>query len=133
MPTQVPAGERNDVPLVRGVLRGGSRPSLCTPPCCSSRSAQGCSAMIASVQMIVIIILSAGCALLVSHHALKRLVDMAWLAGLTLTIGLPIWLNCDSYLLHLLPIVWWFDPREPFAPYVLLYLPLSLVIATTPA
>jgi hypothetical protein len=89
--------------------------------------------MIASVQMIFIIILSAGCALLASRHALRRLVDMAWVAGLTLTIGLPIWLTCDSYLLHLLPTVWWFDPREPFAPYFLLYLPLSLVIAATPA
>jgi hypothetical protein len=29
--------------------------------------------------------------------------------------------------------VWWFDPREPFAPYFLLYLPLSPVIAATPA
>jgi hypothetical protein len=89
--------------------------------------------MIASAQMVFIIILSGGCALLASRYALKRLVDVAWLAGLTLIVGLPLWATCDSYLVRALPTVWWFDPREPFAPYVLLYLPLSLVIAATPA
>jgi hypothetical protein len=48
-------------------------------------------------------------------------------------MGLALWVTCDSYLLHAVPTVWWFDPLEPFAPYFLLYLPLSLVIAVTPA
>ena len=44
-----------------------------------------------------------------------------------------IWRTCDHYLLKILPTVWWFDPREPFAPYFLLYLPLSMLLAVTPA
>ena len=55
------------------------------------------------------------------------------LAVLTIGLGLPIWRTCDHYLLKILPTVWWFDPREPFAPYFLLYLPLSMLLAVTPA
>ncbi len=89
--------------------------------------------MIASTQLSLAIALSVTSALLVLRYTLKRLVHVAWLVSLTLMAGLPIWLTCDSYLLQVLTTVWWFDPREPFAPYVLLYLPLSLVIAATPA
>lgn len=89
--------------------------------------------MTPSTQMVLIIVASAASALLAARYALKRLVDVAWLMSLTLVVGLPLWVTCDSYLLYALPTVWWFDPREPFAPYFLLYLPLSLAIAVTPA
>jgi hypothetical protein len=83
--------------------------------------------------MVVIIFISSASALLISRFAMRRSADVAWLAGLTLIMGLALWVTCDSYLLHAVPTVWWFDPLEPFAPYFLLYLPLSLVIAVTPA
>ena len=89
--------------------------------------------MTASAQMVLIILISSASALLISRYAMRQPADAAWLAGLTLIVGLPLWATCDSYLLRALPAVWWFNPREPFAPYFLLYLPLSLVIAATPA
>jgi hypothetical protein len=89
--------------------------------------------VIASAQLILIILIPSASALLASRYALRQPADTAWFVGLTLIVGLALWITCDKYLLHALPTVWWFDPREPFAPYFLLYLPLSLAIAVTPA
>jgi hypothetical protein len=76
-------------------------------------------------------------AVIVAALAARRAVRRPWhgfvLATLTLLIGVPFWVTCDHHLLKVLPTVWWFDPREPFAPYFLLNLPLSLVLAVTPA
>ena len=89
--------------------------------------------MTASVQMVLIIVASAALALTASRHAVRAPFDAAWLGVLTLAIGLPLWVTCDTYLLRVLPTVWWFDPREPLSPYFLLYLPLSVLLAVTPA
>ena len=89
--------------------------------------------MIASIQMVLTIALAATAALLASRHAVRRPFDATWLAGLTLAIAWPLWVTCDRYLLQVLPTVWWFGPSEPFAPYFLLYLPLSVLLAVTPA
>jgi len=89
--------------------------------------------MIASAQMILVIIVTAACACLAARRAVRRGSDVAWLAVLTPVIGLPLWITCDATLLRVLPDVWWFDPREPLAPYVLLYLPLSMALAVVPA
>ena len=88
--------------------------------------------MLSSVLMIGIIAVAAGAAV-----ASARCVPSGWarlaLAVLTAVIAIPLWITCDGFLLRLLPTVWWFDPAEPFAPYLLLYLPLSFLIAVTPA
>jgi hypothetical protein len=91
------------------------------------------SAVVPSLAMVLVI----AAAVIVAALAARRAVRRPWygfvLAALTLLIGVPFWVTCDHHLLKVLPTVWWFDPREPFAPYFLLYLPLSLVLAVTPA
>jgi hypothetical protein len=89
--------------------------------------------MSASIQIIIIIVAAAAAAGVATKHVVRRVRDACTLAVLTIGLGLPIWRTCDHYLLKILPTVWWFDPREPFAPYFLLYLPLSMLLAVTPA
>ena len=91
------------------------------------------SAVFASTHMVLIIAASAAAAMLAARYAIRRLQDGFALAVLALLIGLPLWATCDSHLLNVLPTVWWFEPREPFAPYFLLYLPLSITLAVMPA
>lgn len=86
-----------------------------------------------SPAMVLIMVAAGAAAILAAYHAVKRPLDGLSLAALTLLIGLPLWVTCDSHLARFLPTVRWFDPREPFAPYFLLYLPLSLALAVTPA
>ena len=89
--------------------------------------------MLASIQMVLIIVAAAAAAAVATKHVVGRARDAAALAIMTIALGLPLWITCDHYLLKILPTVLWFDPREPFAPYFLLYLPLSIVLAVTPA
>ena len=82
--------------------------------------------------MIGIIAVAAGAAVASARRVPSRWSRVA-LAILTAVIAIPIWITCDQFLFKLLPTVWWSDPAEPFAPYFLLYLPLSFLIAVTPA
>jgi hypothetical protein len=84
--------------------------------------------MLASIQMVLIIVAAAAAAAVATKHVVGRARDAAALAILTIAVGLPLWIT-----FKILPTVLWFDPREPFAPYFLLYLPLSIVLAVTPA
>lgn len=85
----------------------------------------------ASLTIALIILIVVALAIVGGRYAIRRPLDAFLLAALTLLIGLPLWLTCDSHLVLMLPQVDWFDPREPFAPYFLLYLPLSFLIAAT--
>jgi hypothetical protein len=84
--------------------------------------------MLASIQMVLIIVAAAAAAAVATKHVVGSARDAAALAILTIAVGLPLWIT-----FKILPTVLWFDPREPFAPYFLLYLPLSIVLAVTPA
>jgi hypothetical protein len=90
-------------------------------------------AVAASFAMVLIIVAALVAAVFSARIAVGRLWHGAGLAALTLLIGLPFWVTCDHHLLKVLPIVWWFDSREPFTPYFLLYLPLCLALAVPPA
>ena|SRR3712207_4305135 len=89
--------------------------------------------MIASIHMVLLITAAGVAAILATRHAVQGPVDAVALTVLTLALGLPLWITCDHYLLKVIPTVWWFDPTEPLAPYFLLYLPLSMTVAATPA
>ena len=89
--------------------------------------------MIATIEMTLLISAAVIAALFSAHRAVRRPMDGLALIVLTLVIALPLWVTCDRYALKVLPTVAWFDPAEPFAPYFLLYLPLSIVFAVSPA
>jgi hypothetical protein len=55
------------------------------------------------------------------------------LAAVAMLIAFPVWITSDQFFLRVLPTVGWFDPKEPFAAYFLLYLPLSVLLAIPPA
>jgi uncharacterized membrane protein len=86
----------------------------------------------ASILMIVIV-LAAGAGALASAQRVASGYGLPALAVITAVIALPLWITCDRFLLNLLPTVEWFDPKEPFAPYFLLYLPLCVLLAVPPA
>ena len=88
--------------------------------------------MAASILMIVILA-AAGAGALASARRVASGYGLPALAVITVLIAFPLWITCDRFLLKLLPPVEWFDPKEPFAPYFLLYLPLSVLLAVPPA
>ena len=88
--------------------------------------------MAASILMIVILGAAAAGAL-ASAQRVASGYGLPALAVITVLIAFPLWITCDRFLLKVLPPVEWFDPKEPFAPYFLLYLPLSVLLAVPPA
>jgi uncharacterized membrane protein len=79
------------------------------------------------------ILVAAGAIALASAQRVASGYGLPALAVITGLIAVPLWITCDRFLLKLLPTVEWFDPKEPFAPYFLLYLPLSVLLAVPPA
>ena len=65
--------------------------------------------------------------------ALRAVAASWWIAAATLCIAFlltpAIWLTSDLHLAVYLPKTLLFEPSEPFADYVLLYLPMSFFIA----
>ena len=88
--------------------------------------------MLPSIQMVLIIVAAAAAAAVATKHVVGRARDAAALAILTIALGLPLWITCEHSSQDPTDRVV-FDPREPFAPYSLLYLPLSIVFAVTRA
>jgi hypothetical protein len=82
---------------------------------------------------MILIIFCAGALAFASARAVASGYGLAALVVITPAIALPLWITCDRFLLQGLPTVWWFDAAEPFAPYFLLYLPLSVLLAIPPA
>jgi hypothetical protein len=87
--------------------------------------------MTSSFLMIVIFVAAAASAL-ASAQRVGSGYGLPALAVSTVLIAVPLWISCDRFLLKILPTVEWFDPKEPFAPYFLLYLPLSVLLAIPP-
>ena len=101
-----------------------------------TRTARACyegeKAVAASILMIMILA-AAGAGALASGQRVASGYGLLALAVITVLIAFPLWITCDRFLLKVLPPVEWFDPKEPFAPYFLLYLPLSVLLAIPPA
>ena len=93
---------------------------------------KGEKAVAASILMVVILG-AAGAGALTSGQRVASGYGLPALAVITVLIAFPLWITCDRFLLKVLPSVEWFDPNEPFAPYFLLYLPLSVLLAIPPA
>jgi hypothetical protein len=85
----------------------------------------------AAIALVVIIAAAVTVAIVAARRAVRTAWDGLALLTLTLLVGLPLWVTCDQHVVEILPTVGWFDPAEPFAPYFLLYLPLSLIVAVT--
>lgn len=88
------------------------------------------TAMFDEIIVILVFVVLAALAVL----ALRAAAASLWIAAATLVIAFlltpAIWLTSDLHLAAYLPKTLLFEPSEPFADYVLLYLPMSFFIAT---
>ena len=82
-----------------------------------------------TIVILVFVVLAASAVM-----ALRAAAANLWIAAATLVLAFlltpAIWLTSDLHLAVYLPKTLLFDPSEPFADYMLLYLPMSFFVAT---
>ena len=80
--------------------------------------------------VILVFLVLAALALLALRAAAASLWTAIATLGLAVLLTPAIWLTSDFHLAAYLPKTLLFEPSEPFADYMLLYLPMSFFIAT---